>query len=57
MANTGVLTPQEAADVLRCHVMTIYGLLKSGELPAVRVGRHWRIRQETVDAFLAGEPR
>ena len=47
-----ILTVQEAADLTRVSGMTIYRLIKTGELPATRVGRSWRIREEDLDAYL-----
>ena len=35
--------------------MTVYRLIKAGELPAVRVGRSFRVRDEDVDAYLASK--
>ncbi len=32
--------------------MTVYRLIKSGELPAMRVGKHLRIRGRDVAEFL-----
>jgi len=32
--------------------MTVYRLISSGQLPAVRVGRSYRLRVEDVDAYL-----
>lgn len=32
--------------------MTVYRLLKAGQLPAVRVGRGYRIREQDVMAYL-----
>lgn len=34
---------------------TAYELLARGEIPAVRVGRQWRVSREALDAFLAGK--
>lgn len=47
------LTVQEVADLMRVSTMTVYRLIKSGELPAVRVGRAFRMRDTDVDAYLA----
>jgi excisionase family DNA binding protein len=47
------LTPQEVAGHLRVSKMTVYRLLKSGELPSVRIGRSLRVREEDVDCYLA----
>jgi excisionase family DNA binding protein len=33
--------------------MTVYRLIQSGALPATRVGRSYRIREEDVDHYLA----
>jgi excisionase family DNA binding protein len=47
------LTVNEVADVIRVSTMTVYRLIKGGELPAVRVGKSFRVREEDLDAYLA----
>jgi excisionase family DNA binding protein len=47
-----LLTPREVAEVMRVSTMTVYRLIKSGELPAIRVGKHLRIRGQDVAKFL-----
>jgi excisionase family DNA binding protein len=47
------LTPAEVADNLRVSAMTVYRLIKSGELRAARIGKSYRIREEDVDAYLS----
>lgn len=49
-----VLTAAEAMDILGVGKNTMYRLLKSGELPAVRIGRAWRISEENLAHFLLG---
>jgi excisionase family DNA binding protein len=39
--------------MLRVSSMTVYRLIKNNELPAVRVGRSFRVRDTDVDAYLA----
>jgi len=46
------LTVAEVADIMRVSTMTVYRLIKSGELPAARVGKSYRIREDDLDAFL-----
>jgi excisionase family DNA binding protein len=46
------LTVQEVADLMRVSSMTVYRLIKAGDLPAVRVGRSFRVRDEDVDRYL-----
>ena len=47
-----LLTAAEVADQLRVSTMTIYRLIRRGELPAVRVGRNYRVRVQDLDAYL-----
>ena len=44
------LTVAEVADLMRVSTMTVYRLVKSGELPAVRFGRSYRIPETAVAA-------
>ena len=39
----------EVADLMRVSTMTVYRLIKAGELGAVRVGKSYRIREDDVD--------
>ena len=52
-ATARFLTVQEVADMLRVSSMTVYRLIKAGELAAVRVGRSFRVRDTDVDEYLA----
>jgi excisionase family DNA binding protein len=35
--------------------MTVYRLVQGGQLPATRVGRSYRIREDDVDKYLAAQ--
>lgn len=48
-----LLTVAEVADLLRVSNMTVYRLIKGGELAAIRVGKNYRIRQQDLDAYLS----
>lgn len=48
------LTVAEVASVMRVSKMTVYRLVHSGELPAVRVGRSFRVSEEAVNEYLKG---
>ena len=50
-----LLTAAEVAEQLRVSTMTIYRLIRSGELPAVRVGRNYRVREEELAAYLEAQ--
>ncbi len=49
------VTVAEVASLLRVSNMTVYRLVQSGALPALRVGRSYRIREDDVDQYLAGQ--
>ena len=46
------LTIAEVASVMRVSKMTVYRLVHGGELPAVRVGRSFRVSEEDVNEYL-----
>ena len=48
-----LLTVAEVASVMRVSNMTVYRLIKSGELGALRVGKNYRIRSSDVDRYLS----
>ncbi len=47
MSEAKFLTVAEVATVMRVSKMTVYRLVHNGELPAVRVGRSFRVLEET----------
>ena len=53
LSKSRFLTVQEVADLMRVSSMTVYRLIKAGELPAVRVGRSFRVSEPDVDAYLS----
>ena len=48
------LTVAEVAEIMRVSRMTVYRLVHSGELPAVRVGRSFRVPEKAVHSYLEG---
>lgn len=46
------LTVAEVAEIMRVSKMTVYRLVHSGELPAVRVGRSFRVNEAAVNEYL-----
>lgn len=46
------MTVAEVAATMRVSKMTVYRMVHSGELPAVRVGRSFRVHEQTVLDFL-----
>lgn len=52
-APVGLFTVAEVATTLRVSTMTVYRLIKAGELPALRIGKSYRVRPVDLDRFLA----
>lgn len=48
----GFRTVAEVARQLRVSNMTVYRLVRAGDLPAVRVGRGYRIREKDLLDYL-----
>ena len=46
------LTPSDVLDRLRVNARTLYRLMGEGNLPAVRIGRQWRVRPSDFDLWL-----
>ena len=52
-AKARFLTVQEVAQLLRVSSMTVYRLIKSGQLSALRVGKNYRIREGDMNRYLS----
>jgi excisionase family DNA binding protein len=46
------LTVAEVAAIMRVSKMTVYRLVHSGDMPAVRVGRSFRVPERAVHDYL-----
>lgn len=47
-----LLTVAEVASLMRVSNMTVYRLIKSGQLAALKVGKNYRIRESDIDRYL-----
>jgi len=52
-----LITPEEAAELLGCGMNTIYKVLKSGKLKAMRIGRIWKIPRRAVQEYILTESK
>lgn len=52
-AHAQYLTVAEVASAMRVSKMTVYRLVQSGDLPAVRFGRSYRVPIAAVEEYLA----
>lgn len=48
MKNTGYLNISQAASLLQVSKESLYKYARSGKIPAIKVGRHWRFDQQAL---------
>jgi excisionase family DNA binding protein len=51
------LTLADTAEILAVSVNQAYALVRSGELPAIKIGGngHWRIERTVLEAYIEGK--
>lgn len=47
-----LLSDVRAGELLGLHPKTVQRLARQGELPAVRIGRYWRFRASSLNAWI-----
>ena len=52
LSDVRFLTVAEVATIMRVSKMTVYRLVHSGELEAIRVGRSFRVPEQAVNTYL-----
>ena len=52
---TQIMTLRELAKYLGVHPITIYRLLKSSDIPAIKLGGQWRFKKDVLDTWLLKE--
>ena len=52
LSDVKFLTVAEVAALMRVSKMTVYRMVHSGELPAIRVGRSFRVPEQAVHDYL-----
>jgi excisionase family DNA binding protein len=52
LSDVHFLTVSEVASLMRVSKMTVYRLVHNGEMPAVRVGRSFRVPEQAVHDYL-----
>lgn len=49
---TQIMTLKEVAKYLGLHPISIYRLIKTTDIPAMKVGGQWRFKKEGLDSWL-----
>lgn len=58
----GLLTTKQASIILGVNLYTLYSYIYAGTLRAHKLGgynkkRHWRIKEQDLEAFINGQPQ
>ncbi|HEX9145196.1 MAG TPA: helix-turn-helix domain-containing protein [Candidatus Binatia bacterium] len=51
-ANIRLLTLSEAARLLQVSTRTLHRMIRSGDLPALKVGGQWRVRETQLQQWV-----
>ncbi|CAI4032974.1 hypothetical protein DNFV4_03404 [Nitrospira tepida] len=52
MSQTEILTVPEVAHLLRVPKSTVYKLARLGQIPASKIGKHWRFVRRDLDEWV-----
>jgi excisionase family DNA binding protein len=52
MLDDRLLTVREVANAMRVSNMTVYRLIRAGDLRAIQIGKSYRIRESEVGRYL-----
>ena len=44
-----VMTVREVADYFKVNQRTVYNLANQGKLPAIKIGKQWRVRKAEIE--------
>ena len=47
-----IMTIDDVSAYLQLHPLTVRRLARAGEIPAMKIGRQWRVQRELLDRWL-----
>jgi excisionase family DNA binding protein len=47
-----LLTPEQVAEILQIHILTVYHYIRQGKLRAIRLGRSYRVAPEDLELLI-----
>ena len=51
-SSEALLGAREVAEYFGVKATTVYRWCKEGRIPCLKIGKHWRVRREELEAFL-----
>ncbi len=52
MSDNEIMTVSEVAEYFKISEVTTYKLVQEGKIPAVKIGRHWRVKRSDLTEFI-----
>ncbi len=52
-----VLNIKEVSDYLKIPASTVYKLVQEGRIPAIKLGKHWRLMKKDIDRLFVQTPQ
>ena len=52
-----ILNIKEVSDYLKIPVSTVYKLIQEGKIPAIKLGKHWRLMKRDIDRLFVDLPQ
>jgi excisionase family DNA binding protein len=52
-----ILNIKEVSEYLKIPVSTIYKLIQEGRIPAIKLGKHWRLMKRDIDRLFVHAPQ
>ena len=52
-----ILKIKEVSDYLKIPVSTVYKLIQEGKIPAIKLGKHWRLMKRDIDRLFIESPQ
>ena len=49
-----LMTPEEVAEALQLHHLTVLKFIKNKDLKSIKLGRIYRVKESDLEAFLEG---
>ncbi len=52
MMEPDIMTIAQVAKYLQISEVTTYKMVNDGDIPGFKIGRHWRVKKEELEAFI-----
>ncbi len=57
MSSEAVLNIKEVSEYLKIPASTVYKLVQEGRIPAIKLGKHWRVMKKDIDRLFLQTPQ